>query len=124
MERDLIHFAHTLYSVLTGIHAESHEEKNRRKTVVYPYLTYTFNAERLQPPQDGFYLDLDLFDNTSDKTNIFQLETMIINGLDKLRFHSEGVHFRFTYNRSVNQRTGLDTLSRRSMQFYIKTDWS
>lgn len=123
LNRDMTHFAQELYKLLSGLHSESFLSTNTKRTVVYPYLTYTFSSEELEPPQEGFYLDLDLFDYGSSYGNLMQLEGLLKSNLARHRFFTDKAHFRFTFNRAGEVRTADENIKRRNMQFYIKIDW-
>ena len=120
---DLVHFAQEIYQQLTGIHEESYLGVNPSESIVYPYLTYTYDAEALAPSSEGFYLDLDLFDRSVSYRGILTIETLLKKGLDKEKLLTEEALFRFKYTGSTDVPTMDNDLKRRNIRFYVKIDW-
>lgn len=120
---DLVHFAQKIYQQLIGIHEESYLGVNPRESIVYPYLTYTYDAEALTPSSEGFYLDLDLFDRNASYGGILTVESSLKNGLDKEKLLTEEALFRFKYIGSTEVPTMDNELKRRNVRFYVKIDW-
>jgi hypothetical protein len=119
----LIEFVKELTSQFREVTSESFHEKNRKSTVVYPYLTFDFDSEALERNVDGFYIDVDIFDNNSSYMNVFELE-------DELKAHfkdniklTDDLLIRFNFLRSMKVPTGDDNIKRRNLQFYCKVDW-
>lgn len=119
----MIEFVKELTSQFREVTSESFHEKNRKSTVVYPYLTFDFDSEALERNVDGFYIDVDIFDNNSSYMNVFELE-------DELKAHfkdniklTDDLLIRFNFLRSMKVPTGDDNIKRRNLQFYCKVDW-
>lgn len=53
---------------------ESYHEINRKATVVYPYLTFDFDSEAIERNVEGFYIDVDIFDNSASYRDTLTLE--------------------------------------------------
>lgn len=118
-----VHFAQKIYQQLTGIHEESYLGVNTSETIVYPYLTYTFDAEAIGPSSEGFYLDIDAFDRNASYGGILTVETLLKKGLDKEKLLTEEALFRFKYTGSTEVSTMDNDLKRRNVRFYVKIDW-
>ena len=103
--------------------AESFHEINAKKTVVYPYLTYDFDSEGIERNVDGFYIDVDVFDNTGQYSYIFQLEDDLKVHFKDNRKLTDDLFIRFNFLRSTKVPTGDDLIKRRNLQFYCKVDW-
>lgn len=102
---------------------ESFHEINRKKTVVYPYLTYDFDSEYLERNVDGFYIDVDIFDNNSSYQNIFRIEEELKVHFKDNKKMTDDLFIRFSFLRSMKVPTLDDTIKRRNLQFYCKVDW-
>lgn len=120
---DLVHFAQEIYQKLTNVHPESYLGVNPSESIVYPYLTYSFDAEALDEASEGFYLDLDIFDRNASYGRIFGVESALKNNLDKQRFITDESLFRFKYSGATEVPTMDNTLKRRNVRFYVKIDW-
>jgi len=103
--------------------AESFHEINAKKTVDYPYLTYDFDSEGIERNVDGFYIDVDVFDNTGQYSNIFQLEDDLKAHFKDNRKLTDDLFIRFNFLRSTKVPTGDDLIKRRNLHFYCKVDW-
>ena len=102
---------------------ESYHDKNRSATVLYPYLTYNFDSEGLERNVEGFYIDVDIFDNNASYVDIFQVEDALKDHFKDNRKLTDDLFIRFNFLRSTKVETGDDTIKRRNMQFYCKVDW-
>ena len=67
---------------------ESYHDKNRSASVLYPYLTYNFDSEALERNIEGFYIDVDIFDNNASYVDIFQVEDALKDHFKDNRFQS------------------------------------
>lgn len=102
---------------------ESYHDKNRSATVLYPYLTYNFDSEALERNIEGFYIDVDIFDNNASYVDIFQVEDALKDHFKDNRKLTDDLFIRFNFLRSTKVVTGDDNIKRRNMQFYCKVDW-
>lgn len=102
---------------------ESYHDKNRSASVLYPYLTYNFDSEGLERNVEGFYIDVDIFDNNASYVDIFQVEDALKDHFKDNRKLTDDLFIRFNFLRSTKVETGDDTIKRRNMQFYCKVDW-
>lgn len=119
----MIEFLKELTTEFRTVTPESFHEKNRKESVVYPYITFDFDYEAIERNVEGFFIDVDVFDHNSSYINIFNLE-------DELKTHfknrlklTDDLFIRFNFLRSNKVSTGDDQIKRRTMQFYCKTDW-
>lgn len=119
----MIEFLKELTSQFRSVTSESFHEKNRKSTVVYPYLTFDFDSEGLERNVDGFYIDVDVFDNNSSYINVFTLEDALKDHFKDNTKLTDDLFIRFNFLRSNKIPTGDDKIKRRSLQFYCKTDW-
>ena len=103
--------------------SESFHEMNRKATVTYPYLTFDFDSEAIERNVDGFYIDVDIFDNNSSYMRVFELEEALKEHFKDNRLLTDEVFVRFNFLRSNKIPTGDDLIKRRNMQFYCKVDW-
>ena len=102
---------------------ESYHDKNRSASVLYPYLTYNFDSEALERNIEGFYIDVDIFDNNASYVDIFQVEDALKDHFKDNRILTDDLFIRFNFLRSTKVVTGDDNIKRRNMQFYCKVDW-
>ena len=102
---------------------ESYHDKNRSASVLYPYLTYNFDSEALERNIEGFYIDVDIFDNNASYVDIFQVEDALKDQFKDNRKLTDDLFIRFNFLRSTKVVTGDDNIKRRNMQFYCKVDW-
>lgn len=109
--------------LLQEIHQESYLEWNRSTEIVYPYATYNFDSEPLRRNQDGFYLDIDLFDRSDTSVGVLLLEDKFKDTLMYKRVLTEELNLIFSFLGSNKVPTGDDQLKRRNVRFYIAVDW-
>ena len=102
---------------------ESYHDKNRKQTVIYPYLTFDFDSEYLERNTEGFYIDVDIFDNNSSYYDIIQAEDALRAHFKDNRKLTDDMFIRFSFLRSSKVPTGDDLIKRRNLQFYCKVDW-
>lgn len=119
----MIEFVKELTSQFREGTSESFHEKNRKKKVVYPYLTFDFDSEAIERNVDGFYIDVDIFDNNSSYMNVFQLENDLKAHFKDNKKLTDDLYIRFNFLRSMKVPTGDDNIKRRNLQFYCKVDW-
>jgi hypothetical protein len=119
----MIEFLKELTTEFKSVTPESYHEKNRSKTVTYPYLTFDFDAESLERNIDGFYIDVDIFDNGSSYLRIFQTEEALRAHFKDFKRLTDELFIRFNYLGENKIPTGDDTIKRRNMRFYCKVDW-
>lgn len=119
----MIEFVQELTKQFRAVTPESFHEKNRKSTVIYPYLTFDFDAEAIEPNVEGFDIDVDIFDNNSSYTNIFNLESKLKSHFKDLVILTDDLLMRFNFLRSTKISIGDDMIKRRNLQFYCKVDW-
>ena len=119
----MITFLKELTSQFREVTSESFHEKNRKSKVVYPYLTFDFDSEAIERNVDGFYVDVDIFDNNSSYMNVFQLEGDLKAHFKDNKKLTDDLYIRFNFLRSMKVPTGDDNIKRRNLQFYCKVDW-
>lgn len=119
----MIEFVQELTKQFRAVTPESFHEKNRKSTVIYPYLTFDFDTESLERNVEGFDIDVDIFDNSSSYTNIFNLEGKLKLHFKDLIILNDDLLMRFIFLRSTKISTGDDLIKRRNLQIYCKVDW-
>ena len=119
----MIAFLTELTAQFRAVLPESYHDKNRSAVVTYPYLTFDFSSEAIERNVDGFYIDVDIFDNNSSYYDVFQVEQALKDHFKDNRKLTDDVFIRFNFLRSNKIPTGDDNIKRRNLQFYCKTDW-
>lgn len=119
----MINFLKELTEQFRKVTPESFHERNRKAEVKYPYVTYDFDSESLERNVEGFYIDVDIFDNNSSYVDIFQIEDALKAHFKDNRKLTEDFFIRFNFLRSDKTPTGDDNIKRRNLQFYCKIDW-
>lgn len=119
----MINFVKELTSQFRQVTNESFYEKNEKKEVIYPYLTFDFDSEGIERNIEGFYVDVDIFDNNSSYMNIFQLEDDLKAHFKDNKQLTDELYIRFNFLNSMKVPTGDDLIKRRNLQFYCKVDW-
>lgn len=119
----MIEFLKELNQQFRLVVPESYHERNNKATVVYPYVTYDFDSEAIERNVDGFYVDVDIFDNNSSYIDIFQIEEGLKTHFKDNRKLTDDFFIRFNFLRSNKIPTGDDNIKRRNLQFYCKIDW-
>lgn len=119
----MIELLKALTMTLRGIHAETYHDRNRKETVVYPYATFDFDSEPIERNQEGFYLDIDIFDSNASYTRLFELESGFKDSLTLKRELTKDLNLIFSFLGSSKVPTNDDNLKRRNLRFYVKVDW-
>lgn len=119
----MIKFLTELTKQLRTVLPESYYEKNRKATVVYPYLTFDFDSEYLERYRDGFYVDIDIFDTSTSFKGIFEVEEQLRNHFRELVVLTDDFLLQFKVDSGTKIPTESDNLKRRNLQIYVKTDW-
>lgn len=119
----MINFLKELTEQFRKVTPESFHERNRKAEIKYPYVTYDFDGESLERNVEGFYIDVDIFDNNSSYVDIFQIEDALKTHFKDNRKLTEDFFIRFNFLRSTKIPTGDDNIKRRNLQFYCKIDW-
>lgn len=113
-----------LYAEFKAILDESYNEVNTAPKVKYPYLTYSAtDSESLDRRQEGYNVDVDIFDNNSSYANILTVEQALKDYFDDYVLLKDEFLVRVEYLRSNKIPTGDDNIKRRNLQFYFKVDW-
>lgn len=113
----------TLRTILQVIHPETYHDRNRKEKVVYPYATFDLDSEYVERNQEGYYLDIDIFDFNSSYARIFEVETAFKDGLSFRRELTPELNLIFSFQGSNSVAMVDDNLKRRNLRFYVKTDW-
>ncbi|MGX7200062.1 hypothetical protein [Enterococcus nangangensis] len=119
----MIEFLQELTKLLREINEETYYDRNRKKEVVYPYATFDFDSEPISRNQDGFYLDIDIFDLNSSYIRIIDLEDKFKDKLLFRRILMSNMYLRFSFLGSSKVPTNDENLKRRNVRLYIKIDW-
>lgn len=113
-----------LYAEFKAVLNESYNEVNTAPKVKYPYLTYSAtDSESLDRRQEGYNVDVDIFDNNSSYANILTVEQALKDHFDDYVLLKDEFLVRVEYLRSNKIPTGDDNIKRRNLQFYFKVDW-
>lgn len=112
-----------LYRQFTNVHAESYHNQNTASNVIYPYLTYDFDSEGLEYNVEGFYIDVDIFDDSGSFLNVFEIESSLKDYFKQKVIMTDDNLLRFNFLRSTRIPTNDKLLRRRNIQIYCKVDW-
>lgn len=116
-------FLQLLSSILQGIHSEMFFEINKRNAIIYPYGTFSFDSEPIKRNQDGFYIDIDIFDHSDSYLDLITLEDKLKDNLVFKRVLTEDLNLVFSFLGSNKIATGDEQLKRRNVRFYCAVDW-
>lgn len=116
-------FIRELVRILQEIHPETFLETNPRKEVIYPYATFDFDSEPIRRNQDGFYLDIDIFDKNNSFLNLLVLEDKLKTALCYKRVLTPELNLIFSFQGSNKIPTNEELLKRRNVRFYVAVDW-
>lgn len=119
----MIEFLKQITAILRAIYPETYHEKNRKEEVVYPYAVFDLDSENIERNQEGFYVDIDIFDFDASYTDIFQIEEDFKDGLIFKREISPDFNFIFSFLGSNKVPTADENIKRRTLRFYVKVDW-
>lgn len=119
----MLNFMKQLTATLKAVTPNSHHAINRDATVTYPYLTFDIDSEHINRNQEGFYIDVDLFDNQTSYTRLLTLEGQLKDHLRDKRILTDELSIRFNYNGSTKVPTGDELIIRRNLRFYAIIDW-
>lgn len=119
----MIEFLKELTAQFRSVVPESYHDRNRKAKVLYPYVTFDFDSESIERNVEGFYIDVDIFDNNSSYEDVFQVETALKRHFKDNRKLTSGLFIRFNFLGSNKVPTGDDLIKRRNVRFYCKTDW-
>ncbi|WP_285009479.1 hypothetical protein [Lactococcus formosensis] len=119
----MIELLQTLLKMFQEVHDESYLEVNTSKEITYPYVTYSLDIDNIDKNTDGFYLDIDIFDNDSSYIKIYDLEDRLREKFDFTLKFTDGLFLRSYFKSSTHVPTLSNTLKRRTMQIYCKVDW-
>lgn len=120
---DLVWFASFLNKQLREIHKESHYKWNHSKTVEYPYLTYNYESIPIDDIRDEFSVTINIFDHGISSKNILELESKLINELNKNYQELDKAFVYIRTGRSLDIPTQNDSVQRRELQLTVKVDW-
>lgn len=115
----MINVVETVTDILRDIESESYFEINTKKTIVYPYLTYELTSEQLEN-SEGFYLDIDIWDNKGKQYRLLELEGNLKSMLHKMEVMTNELYARIFFVRSNSVATKEDNINRRNLQFYLR----
>lgn len=115
-----------LTELFSTVVPESHYLKNKTKKPKYPYMTFSLTGEPIRFRGQGFYIDIDFFDdNKSDVPIEKTLSAMVekFNGQDPFYQMTADFLIQIEYSNDNPVPTSSDTLQRRNLQLYAKIDW-
>lgn len=119
----MIPFLQELNKEFKKVCPESYLEMNTAEKINYPYLTYSLSSEDLEG-QEGFYIDVDIFDNCG--ANTINLEVLTHNLKKHFKDNvilNDDVLLQFEYMTGKTIPTALTELRKRWIQLYCKVDW-
>lgn len=119
----MINFMTELALQFRSVCSESYYEWNRKKEVIYPYLTYDFGSENLERYRDGFYIDVDIFDIESSPKSALEIESQLREHFRELIILKDDFLLQFKVGTSTKIPTESDNLKRRNLQIYVTVDW-
>ncbi|NFP92413.1 hypothetical protein [Clostridium sporogenes] len=103
---------------------ESYIEINTAEKVIYPYLTFSYSSESLENAREGFYVDVDIFDNCGSNTlRLEQLTEDIKKHFLRTNILTDKVLLQFKIMGRRIIPTTNEQIKRRWLQLYIKVDW-
>lgn len=103
---------------------ESYLEINTDDEVKYPYVTFSYSGEALENTREGFYIDVDIFDNCgADTIRLEQLTEDIRKHFIKTRILTDKVLLQFKVSSRRMIPTTNKQIKRRWLQLYCKIDW-
>lgn len=119
---DVINYLTGLFSEIVP---ETHYLKNKSKTVIYPYQTFTLTGETTHFSGQGFYIDIDIFNSSTSDVAIEKVLS------EMMALFNDGPFYQLTdkflaqieYSADNDVPTGSDTLQRRNIRLYAKFDW-
>lgn len=124
---DRIKVINYLESLFRELIPESYYMRNREKKVIYPYVTFTLSGEPIRFQGQGFYIDMDIFDNnkSSDVDLLKTVSAIRERFPDRQPFNQLTDDFlvQIEYRSDTGIPTGSDTLQRHTLQLYAKFDW-
>uniref|UniRef100_UPI00359F94C6 hypothetical protein n=1 Tax=Jeotgalibaca porci TaxID=1868793 RepID=UPI00359F94C6 len=88
--------------------------------------TFTLTGEPIRYMGQGFYIDIDLFDNSKSDVGIEKaLSAMVeaFNGQEPFNQLTDRFLIQISYDSDGFVPTGSDTLKRRNLRLYAKFDW-
>lgn len=119
---DVINYLTGLFSEIVP---ETHYLKNKNKTVVYPYQTFSLTGEPTHFSGQEFYIDIDIFDNSTSDVAIEKALSAMMESFNNEPFYQVTDKFlvQIQYDADNDVPTGSDTLQRRNIRLYAKFDW-
>jgi len=116
-----------LESLFRTVIPESYYMRNRAKKVKYPYMTFALSGEPIRFQGQGFYIDLDIFDdNKSSDVDLLKAVSAVLEKFpDNVPFNqmTEDFLVQIDYRNDTGIPTGSDTLQHHTIQLYAKIDW-
>ena len=120
---DLIFATKYITKKLKESTSEVFHKWNRKKEVIYPYLTYQLEHEPSDEIRDVFELTLDLFDNSKSNKKLLELENKLIQSLHRNHEVLDDAIVSIKLERSTDIPTADEAILRKNIMFKIKIDW-
>ena len=124
---DRVKVVNYLEELFRTVVPETYYLKNTQKKVTYPYQTFSLTGEPIRFAGQGFYVDVDIFDNNkgSDVDLLDAVSAMIEKFSDREPFYQLTDEFlvQLEYRNDNPVPTGSDNLQRQTLQLYCKIDW-
>ena len=115
----MIEVVKKITSELRTVLPNSYYDINTSTVITYPYLTFDLGNEQFEN-LEGFYLDIDVFDQNTSYTSVFVLEENLKKYLHKKDILTKDFLIRFNFIRSNKAPTDKQLIKRRNLQFYCK----
>lgn len=120
----MIPFLKELTEEFRKVCPQSYLEYNTKKEVIYPYLTFSYSGEALENTREGFYIDINIFDNCEANTvELEQLTTDVKKHFENCKIFTNDMLLQFKYLNRHPIPTNHKVIKRRWMQIYCKIDW-
>ncbi len=119
----MLEFMKKLTHEFRKVTPQAYHDTNTSEEVTYPYLVFDIDSEALELSVEGFYIDVDIFDYSSEYTALFELEEAVKKHFDRNYIMTDEMYLRFAFLRSIKIPVADERLKRRHLQLYCKVDW-
>lgn len=117
-----------VYEAFSDAYDNSHADVNRDNTVEYPYITYNIRTNPADARnQENLIIDVQLFDNTTSYSRIYEVASMLKNHFKGLIMLAGDLDIRFDVQRGasnwISVPTADDSIIRLEGNIQGKIDW-
>jgi hypothetical protein len=111
-------------SAVTGVTGIVVYNEEAPAVAKYPFLVFSPSSTTLQnDTSEDVLLDIDIWDNEKDTTNIEKLNKQIYTGLDHYTYTATAVGISFYCTSRLRIPVPDESLRRRQLRFVVKTFW-